>query len=234
MQKYSSRKRNRKQDFDYSSSGIYVVTICVEKREYFFGDIKNNKIVLNDLGKIVWHGLYWLENNFDYLEINEEIVMPNHIHFILIINNPDKFGLFMTDKHFEMYNRSRSDRSRPVGVENANNPLIVGNGNTRSDRSPLVGNQNGINQTLRTDSSRAVATGVKKIKSLSELVGAFKTITSKKIHKIGREDFKWQRSFYDQIIRNEKMFFNIKEYIRNNPINWQDDINNLKNKNNKL
>jgi hypothetical protein len=64
---------------------------------------------------------------------------------------------------------------------------------------------------------------LRKIKSLSELIGAFKTTSSKLIHQNGLPEFRWQRSFYDHIIRNEKSLDNIIQYIRNNPKNWQSD-----------
>ena len=62
-----------------------------------------------------------------------------------------------------------------------------------------------------------------KIKSLSELMGAYKTTTSKKIHLLGHDDFIWQRSFHDHIIRNTKYYDKITQYIATNPENWADD-----------
>ena len=76
-----------------------------------------------------------------------------------------------------------------------------------------------------------------KIKSLSELIGAYKTTVSKQIHLLERTDgsqcrdgsrpvpttFAWQRSFYEHIIRDEKSFETISDYILNNPINWEQD-----------
>lgn len=67
-----------------------------------------------------------------------------------------------------------------------------------------------------------------KIKSLSELIGAFKTTSSKFIH--GTEpEFQWQRSFYDHIIRNEISLNKIREYIQTNPAMWEKDRNNIEN-----
>ena len=62
-----------------------------------------------------------------------------------------------------------------------------------------------------------------KIKSLSELMGAYKTTTSKQIHLNGLKSFAWQRSFHDHIIRNEQAFEKISNYIENNPLKWKDD-----------
>jgi len=62
-----------------------------------------------------------------------------------------------------------------------------------------------------------------KIKSLSELIGAYKTTVSKQIHLSGFMEFQWQRSFYENIIRDEKSFKTISDYILNNPNNWEQD-----------
>ena len=62
-----------------------------------------------------------------------------------------------------------------------------------------------------------------KIKPLSDLIGAYKTTSSKQIHLSGNNEFKWQRSFHDHIIRNEQSYWNILNYIENNPKNWRND-----------
>jgi REP element-mobilizing transposase RayT len=66
-------------------------------------------------------------------------------------------------------------------------------------------------------------------KSISEIIGAFKSITTIKLHKIGLIDFKWQRSFYDRIIRNEKELLNIRRYIEQNPLRWELEKHNPEN-----
>jgi putative transposase len=62
-----------------------------------------------------------------------------------------------------------------------------------------------------------------KIKSLSQIMGAFKTTSSKLIHEAGNNDFAWHRSFHDHIIRDEKSYLNIVNYIENNPNSWNKD-----------
>ena len=68
-----------------------------------------------------------------------------------------------------------------------------------------------------------------KIKSLSELIGAFKTTSSKLIRQNGLSDFRWQRSFYDHIIRNAKSLEKIRKYIYYNPVKEEYDRNNSEN-----
>jgi hypothetical protein len=62
-----------------------------------------------------------------------------------------------------------------------------------------------------------------KIKSLSEIMGAYKTSVSKQIHLLGFMDFSWQRSFHDYIIRDENSYNFIVDYIGTNPTKWELD-----------
>lgn len=65
--------------------------------------------------------------------------------------------------------------------------------------------------------------------SLSEIIRGFKTFSSKQINQIIKthDKFKWQRSFHDHIVRNDKSLDNIREYIINNPATWEKDKNNI-------
>ncbi|MBX3043465.1 MAG: transposase [Ignavibacteriae bacterium] len=63
---------------------------------------------------------------------------------------------------------------------------------------------------------------------MSEIIRGFKTFSSKNINiKYGEIIFQWQKSFFDHIIRNENSLYNIRQYILNNPLNWNDDENNI-------
>ncbi len=73
------------------------------------------------------------------------------------------------------------------------------------------------------DQEEANEIGKLKIKSLSDLIGAFKSKSSEEIHNLGNEEFSWQRSFHDVIIRNDQALKSISRYIRNNPANWKED-----------
>lgn len=81
---------------------------------------------------------------------------------------------------------------------------------------------NHIHMLLEIDSNR-IANKEVKIKSLSSLIGAFKTTSSKLIHESGYLGFSWQRSFHDHIIRNGKAYRNISRYIDLNPQKWFHD-----------
>jgi REP-associated tyrosine transposase len=67
----------------------------------------------------------------------------------------------------------------------------------------------------------------RKRQKLPIIMGSYKSAVSKDIHKLcSSEDFKWQTSYHDHIIRNEKALENICEYIRLNPGNWDTDLEN--------
>lgn len=83
----SERKRNRLKNYDYSQNGSYFITICVKNRIEYFGEIKNCKMILNAYGEIVKQRWLWLGNQYDYVKLDEYIVMPNHIHGIVVIDN---------------------------------------------------------------------------------------------------------------------------------------------------
>ncbi|TMA83997.1 MAG: hypothetical protein E6J74_35035, partial [Deltaproteobacteria bacterium] len=82
--------------------------------------------------------------------------------------------------------------------------------------------------TGRDLSLQSATTDRPKVKTLSELIGAFKTTTSKLIHQAGMTSFQWQRSFYERIVRNEDELFRIREYIQTNPLRWDSDVENVK------
>jgi putative transposase len=79
------RKSIRIKNYDYSQPGNYFVTVCTTNRLCLLGEIKNNKMILSELGKIVEK--CWLEipTHYPDVELGSFVVMPNHIHGIITI-----------------------------------------------------------------------------------------------------------------------------------------------------
>lgn len=77
----------RLQTWDYSKNGAYFITICTQNQEHFFGNIQNGTMQLSEIGKLAEK--YWLEipKHFPFIELGNFVVMPNHFHGMLIINN---------------------------------------------------------------------------------------------------------------------------------------------------
>ncbi len=99
-------------------------------------------------------------------------------------------------------------------VEINRNLVFVGNGRDHSVLQNPNPNPNKSQQPL-------------KIKSLSGLIGAYKTTVSKQIHLCGNDMFQWQKSFHDRIVRNEMEFERIVNYIDDNPSNWKKEKLNM-------
>ena len=85
---------------------------------------------------------------------------------------------------------------------------------------------NHLHAVMEIDSSLVSGQEIK-IKSLSELVGAFKTTSSKLIHRAEFLEFKWKRSFHDHIIKTDRAYKNILNYIQDNPSKWDKDVFNM-------
>ncbi|MDA8433183.1 MAG: hypothetical protein M0Z60_09510, partial [Nitrospiraceae bacterium] len=86
------RRSIRLKGYDYSEAGAYFVTICAKDRECLFGDIVDGEIRLNERGHIAGDSWEWLSRQYGYVDIDEWVVMPNHLHGILIINGDCRGG----------------------------------------------------------------------------------------------------------------------------------------------
>lgn len=159
--KLPNRKPTRLKGYDYSASGAYFVTICTQNREQLF-EIEN---VGNDLcvvppeqNRIIHKWLKETENKFDNIKIDKYVIMPNHIHIIVVI----------TERHA---GRSLHD----------------------------------VMQWFETMVTNEYIRDVKK--------GVLKPFNKRL----------FQQSFHDHIIRGEKDYKEIWEYIDTNPLKWELD-----------
>lgn len=87
MQEYPRRHSIRLKDYDYSQDGAYAITLCTHNRRMIFGQIIGEEMELNTLGCIVADEWRKTERIRDYVIIDHYMVMPNHFHGILVINN---------------------------------------------------------------------------------------------------------------------------------------------------
>jgi hypothetical protein len=82
------RRSIRLKGYDYSQAGVYFVTICTQGRACLFGEVIDGEMRLNDAGRMVvaeWERLPVL---FPNVVLDAFVVMPNHIHGIVILTNP--------------------------------------------------------------------------------------------------------------------------------------------------
>jgi len=173
---------SRLKHWDYSSVGWYFVTICTYQKYCYFGEIVGGEMKLSKIGKIVEK--YWLEipKHFKNIKLDEFIVMPNHIHGIIVIE-------YKIDK---------------INVETRHGVSLQKNENNFNQFSKMVKN------------------------SISLIINQFKSSVKRYANK-NKIPFHWQPRFYDHIIRNEKSLDEIRQYIKNNPLKWENDEENPKN-----
>ena len=178
-----NRRSIRLQGYDYSQAGAYFVTICTQNRECLFGEIVDGEMRLNDAGKMIQ--VVWDEIPAYYpgIDIDSFIVMPNHIHGIVVIVGA-------------------APRGRP---ESAYSPQ---NGQAQGPAPPGL--------------------------TLPDMVHRFKTMTTKRyadfVKQNGWPPFPgklWQRNYWEHIVRNEPELNRIREYIHNNPAQWELDSLNV-------
>lgn len=167
--------------FDYSWEGAYFVTICTQHREQFLGQIYNEKMWLNECGRIVssvWHDL---PNHFPNVRLDQFAVMPNHVHGILWITDP-------------------------VGAQFIA-PQISG---PSSPVDSILPRRGVINHAP----------------TLGVVVRYWKAQSTYAIHQRDSSLPVWQRNYHERIIRNDEELNRIRQYIQDNPKNWDQDPEN--------
>lgn len=200
------RRSIRLKDYDYSQAGAYFVTICTNNREYMFGDIINGEMQLNDAGTVAqqcWNGI---PQHFPNVVLDEFIVMPNHIHGIVIFNVGAK-----NVSPGPCDGTPGSCDINPNGAKNGTPGPRDINPNRAKNVSPL---QHGTSMTIGSV-IRGFKIGVTKW-FRQDIVGANDYLPQHAV---------WQRNYYEHIIRNETELEKIREYIVNNPLNWETDEN---------
>ena len=154
------RKPTRLKNYDYSNNGYYFITICAYHKSKIFGNIVGQGLApaenkLYPFGLIAENELLDLENRYVHIKIDKYVIMPNHIHAIIIIENE--------------------------------------------------------------------TAGASPCPTLSDIICSFKSITTHKCHNIKLNQKIWQSSFHDHIIRGEKDYLKIWNYIDTNPQKWNED-----------
>ncbi|MHB0966312.1 MAG: transposase [Bellilinea sp.] len=84
------RKHQRLKHFDYRRDGVYFLTICTFERGHLLGIIDNGVMHLNQFGEIIKSELMRIPDHHPSVSIDNFVVMPNHIHIIIVINNQNQ------------------------------------------------------------------------------------------------------------------------------------------------
>ena len=174
IQNIHNRRSIRLKGYDYSQAGLYFITICCSNHVCLFGEVVNGEMVLNEYGTIACNEWLNTPNIRKNVELDVFVIMPNHIHGIIILNG-------------------RGELHSPHNV-------ITDNKWGECD-SPLRGPSNNIGAIVR----------------------GYKSSVTKQLNLLNFGCTVWQRNYHEHIIRNQKSYKTIAEYIVNNPSKWNND-----------
>jgi putative transposase len=202
------RRSIRLQGYDYSQNGAYFITICTQNREYLFGHVipvstpdNPTMMVLNDAGHTVQAVWEEIPMHYTGIGIDKFVVMPNHVHGIVIIVGATPRGCPDTSAHGNRQipdgptTKNGQEGGQPQGVAPTGNmgPLSLGD----------------IVHRFKTLTTKRYADGVKQ--------SGWRSFPGKL----------WQRNYWEHVIRNEMELNRIREYIHNNPARWGEDRMNV-------
>jgi putative transposase len=81
------RKSIRLKDFDYSQPGEYFVTLCIHDKKCVFGKVMEENTILSSIGEIAKKCWEEIPVHFPHVRLDEYVIMPNHLHGIIIITD---------------------------------------------------------------------------------------------------------------------------------------------------
>jgi REP element-mobilizing transposase RayT len=208
------RKSPRATWHDYNG-GRYFVTFCTKNHELYFGDVVDGRMELSEIGKYALQCIGKIPEINDNVAVPEFVVMPNHVHMIVIIDNPIEWP---DDKQLSQFDQRLPQWDSPT-AQNGNmmhesGTVGLSYHGSRWDESTIDDFQQDINEEMQR---RSNCSG-----RLSRIIGQYKSAVTKYAneHDIS---FAWQPRFHDHIIRNWTEMNHIAQYIQHNPEKWELD-----------
>jgi REP element-mobilizing transposase RayT len=222
--------------YDYTRNGAYFITICTKKFTPYFGEIKKGNMTLSETGIIVNDFWFEIPYHFPNAQLDEFIIMPDHIHGIIIIKSKSDSKLNLNYINVETPNLGVSKESTIKNVKYETPNLGVSKESTIKNvkyETPNLGvskestikNVKYETPNLGVSTNSIIKQGNKywKSNSIGSIINQFKRICTIKVKSCGL-DLSWQPRFYDHIIRSDNEIDRIRTYIKNNPNNWLNDV----------
>ena len=182
---------------DYDG-GVYFITICTKYREHDFGEIEDGKMILSEIGTHTQKRIEEITQHNPYAEIPLHVIMPNHLHLIVVID----------------YDKTPHDK-RTVDVVT-----------TPVETFPETSHNETMAKETFQETSLQRKTPIERATEmqswLSVVIRQFKQSITRYAHE-NNIDFAWQTRFHDHIIRDNDEMNGITNYIENNVANWKQD-----------
>jgi putative transposase len=192
------RRSIRLKGYDYTQPGAYFVTLVTQEREFLFGKIDCGEMQLSSIGLVAQTEWLRLTRRFQHVELDEFVVMPNHVHGIVVI----------------------IDRGRGTGISDEEEVTAVHPRAPTIERfgMPVPGS---IPTILRSYKSLVT----QRAQWISRGTGMIPLGLNPPIDPRAPTTV-WQRNYYEHVIRDEAEWDRIREYIRENPRRWSEDREN--------
>lgn len=189
------RRSIRLKGYDYAQAGAYYVTVCTHERGHLFGDVVNAEMVPTAMGASAQRCWDAIPEHMPMVALDEFIVMPNHVHGIIVIGDVAIVGRGTVGAANSPPLRNAGPADDPVDTPPPDIPR-------RTSVAIMVPNSLGhIMQTFKAAVSRQVV----------------------RDGLMPRGTPIWQRGYYEHIIRDGADHERIADYIRDNPANWNND-----------
>ena len=175
-------------------------------------------MILNEYGQIVYNEWSKTPEIRSNVQLDEFVVMPNHVHGIIVITN----NVSHTSDD------QRNTRGRGVSHTPHDQPDT---NDTPHDQSAPSNNKpdtyGGVPDTFGGVCDTFGGVCDTPLRSPSNTVGAivrgYKSAVTKQLNQMGFTDSLWQRNYWENIIRDDQSYQRIATYIINNPMNWNND-----------
>lgn len=217
--------------WNYGANALYFITICTKNRVCFFGEVKHNKMILSDIGKMAEKCWMEIPNHFPFVMLHDHVIMPNHVHGIIeIAKEVESEG----SDHLEI--EGAQDFAHPLGrskkqdnlqseeaqdfapsLENLSNPISFSNSEMLNPFTPWYKPPSEKGWGYKHKNKFGPQS-----KNLASIIRGYKVGVTK-YAKTLREDWGWQSRYHDSIIKNERYYKNVFHYIASNPRKWDED-----------
>jgi REP element-mobilizing transposase RayT len=201
----------RLNSYDYAVPGAYFVTICTRQRQAFF-DVPEIRRAAEEC---------WLRiaKHVDAVELDEWVVMPNHVQGLIIIVKHAEAGGGDGDVKDSMDGHGRGVTRAGTGYyRQLNAPTSVTEGAT-----PFT------DATERRDEDNPFSAMSPRRNTLSVIVRTYKAAVTRACRVGMQGDFAWQRGYYEHVVRSRLELAAARRYIRDNPSQWELDRDNPSN-----
>ncbi len=212
MAKYKGYRveTNRWQFWDYSAPASYFLTICTHNKQHIFGKIINKKMHLSKSGEIAANEFLNIPQYHKRITLDEWVVMPNHLHCVITLHGEDYDNGVANTAHTIATQTvaAHSVQIQPLSIKWEWHDPEEPTEKTLAEKTDYARKRRGM--------------------LIFKIMSKFKQQISKHINlmndTVGQTN--WQDDYHDHVIRNNISYWNIRNYIVNNPEKWDKDVHN--------